>query len=82
MQKDLFKGITHALWRKVTPSKREGRLSPGIRFALIRIILVLKARVDLEFVHMDVKTTFFHKQLDKVIFIDQPEGFVSKGHER
>jgi len=32
--------------------------------------------MDLELVQMDVKTTFLHKELDEVIFMDQSEGFV------
>ena len=28
---------------------------------------------------MDLKTTFFHEDLDEEIYIQQPEGFVEKG---
>ena len=30
---------------------------------------------------MDVEATFHHEELDEMIFMGQPEGFVSKGHE-
>ena len=46
------------------------------------MILALIARTDLELVQMKVKIAFLHGELDEVIFIDQSEGFASKGHER
>jgi len=38
--------------------------------------------MDLELVPMNIKIVFFHGELDEVIFMDQPDVFVSKGHER
>ena len=37
--------------------------------------------MDLKLIKMDVKTSFFHGELDKMIFMSQPEGFLSKCHE-
>ena len=43
--------------------------------------MVLAGRIDLEPVQMDVKKTFFHEELDKRIFMDQPKEFLSKSYE-
>jgi len=51
------------------------------RFASIRMILALVMCMNLELVQIEVKTSILHKELDEVIFMDQPEIFVSKGHE-
>ena len=51
------------------------------KFASIRMIFALVARMDREVIQVDVKTTFLHGELGTVIFIDQLEGFVSKGHK-
>ncbi|RVW62457.1 Retrovirus-related Pol polyprotein from transposon TNT 1-94 [Vitis vinifera] len=40
-----------------------------------------KASLDLEIQQMDVKTAFLHGDLDKEIYMEQPEGFVLKGKE-
>ena len=47
----------------------------------IRVVLGLAASLDLEVEHMDVKTAFFHGDLDKEIYMEQPEGFEQKGKE-
>ncbi|GJW74762.1 putative RNA-directed DNA polymerase [Tanacetum coccineum] len=39
------------------------------------------ASLDLEVEQMDVKTTFLHGDLDKEIYMEQPEGFQVKGKE-
>ena len=39
--------------------------SPMVRFALIRMILALVTRMDLNLIQMDVKTTFLHGELDE-----------------
>ena len=45
----------------------------------IRVVLGLAACLDLEIEQMDVKTAFFHSDLDKEIYMEQPEGFKVKG---
>ena len=45
------------------------------------MILGLAASLDLEVGQMDVKTTFLHGDLDKEIYMEQPEGFQVKGKE-
>ena len=47
----------------------------------IQVILGLDASLDLEVEQMDVKTSFLHGDLDKEIYMDQPEGFQVKGKE-
>ncbi|CAM8895410.1 unnamed protein product [Rhodiola kirilowii] len=47
----------------------------------IRIVLGLAASLDLEIDQMDVKTAFLHGDLDKEIYMEQPEGFQVKGKE-
>ena len=36
---------------------------------------------DLEVEQLDVKTTFLHGTLDKVIYMSQPPGFIRRGEE-
>jgi len=47
----------------------------------IRVVLGLAASLDLEIEQMDVKTAFLHGDLDKEIYMEQPEGFMVKGKE-
>ena len=52
-----------------------------MRFASKHLILAIVAPLDLE-LQMDVKTTFLNEELDKEIYMDQPIGFETQGHER
>ena len=47
----------------------------------IRVVLGLAASLDLGIEQMDVKTAFFHGDLDKEIYMEQPKGFTIKGKE-
>ena len=53
-----------------------------VRFASIRLILAIVARMDLELYQMGVKTTFLNGELDEDIYMNQPLGFEFKGQER
>ncbi|KAL6334059.1 hypothetical protein AAG906_001815 [Vitis piasezkii] len=55
--------------------------SPVVKMSSIRVVLGLAASLDLEIQQMDVKTAFLHGDLDKEIYMEQPEGFVLKGKE-
>ncbi|GJU82987.1 retrovirus-related pol polyprotein from transposon TNT 1-94 [Tanacetum coccineum] len=55
--------------------------SPVVKMGSIRVVLGLAASLDLEVEQMDLKTTFLHGDLDKEIYIEQPEGFQVKGKE-
>lgn len=47
----------------------------------LRIILGLAASMDLEIEQFDVKTAFLHGDLEEEIYMEQPEGFKTKGKE-
>ncbi|KAJ0796583.1 putative RNA-directed DNA polymerase [Helianthus annuus] len=55
--------------------------SPVVKMSSIRVILGLATSLDLEVEQMDVKTAFLHGNLDKEIYMEQPEGFQVKGKE-
>jgi hypothetical protein len=74
-----------ALELKGNPSlvlcKMTRSLGHMMRFASIRLILAMVASLDLKFHQMDVKTAFLNGELDEVIFMDQPIGFMVKGQK-
>ena len=53
-----------------------------VKLTSIRILLSVVASESLHLEKMDVKTTFLHGDLDKEIYMQQPEGFVVPGKER
>ena len=55
--------------------------SPVVKLTSIRILLSIVASENLHLEQMDVKTTFLHGDLDKEIYMKQPEGFVALGKE-
>lgn len=55
--------------------------SPVVRYSTIRILLALAAQYDLEIEHLDVKTAFLYGDLEEIVFMDQPEGFIKKETE-
>ena len=57
----------------------EETFSLVVRFALIRLILAIVARMDLELYLMDIKTAFRNGELDEEIYMNQPLGFELKG---
>ncbi|CAH9067875.1 unnamed protein product [Cuscuta epithymum] len=50
--------------------------APVVKFTTIRMMLALVAHHDWEMKQMDVTTAFLHGELDKTIYMTQPEGFV------
>ena len=50
--------------------------SPVVKHSSIRALLGIVAMYDLELEQLDVKTTFLHKELDKDISMQKPEGFI------
>jgi hypothetical protein len=54
---------------------------PVAKFTTIRCIVVLGATLDLEIHQMDVKTAFLNGDLEEDIYMEQPSGFVQRGHE-
>ena len=53
--------------------------APVAKFSTIRCILALGAAMDLEMHQMDVKTAFLNGELEKDIYMDQPQGFERQG---
>ena len=55
--------------------------SPVIRFESLRTVIALAVQNDLELHQMDVTTAFLNGELDKEVYMHQPEGYVTEGHE-
>ncbi|KAI3808754.1 hypothetical protein L1987_24715 [Smallanthus sonchifolius] len=55
--------------------------SPMTRITSIRLVLAIAALRNLEVHQMDVKTAFLNGDLEEEIYIEQPEGFSTPGHE-
>ena len=53
--------------------------SPIVKMSSIRVVLGLATSLNLKVEQMDVKTIFLHGDLDKEIYMEQPEGFKVKG---
>jgi len=47
----------------------------------VRILLATAALKDWDIKALDVKTAFLYENLDEELYMEQPEGFVKKGHE-
>ena len=57
----------------------EETFSPVAMLKSIRILLAVAVSLDYEIWQMDVKTTFLNGNLEKDIYMQQPEGFIVKG---
>jgi ATP-binding cassette subfamily B (MDR/TAP) protein 1 len=55
--------------------------SPVVKMKTLRFLLSVVALKDLELLQLDVKMTFLHGDLDKEIYMEQPQGFASPGRE-
>jgi hypothetical protein len=55
--------------------------SSVVKFTLVRIIMSVAARVNLDLHQLDVKTAFLNWELKEDIYISQPMGFQVKGRE-
>jgi hypothetical protein len=72
------------VWQGYTQKEGEDLFdtySPVTRLTTIRVLLSLAASDGL-LVHQMDKTTFLNGELEKDIYMDQPEGFVVKGQVR
>ena len=55
--------------------------APVARISTIRVLVALASMHNLVIHQMDVKTAFLNGELQEEIYMEQPEGFVLKGHE-
>lgn len=55
--------------------------APVARIETVRLIIGIAATYGWELHHLDVKTAFFHGELNDEVYVVQPEGFVVKGME-
>ena len=50
-----------------------------VRLSTIRVLLPIAAAMDLEMYHRDVTASFLQGKIEKVIYLQQPRGFVQPG---
>ena len=55
--------------------------APVTRLETVRLLLALSAKHGWEVHHLDVKSAFLNGELDEVVYVSQPEGFVKEGQE-
>ena len=55
--------------------------SPVVKISTLWFLLRVVAAENLELLQLDVKTAFFHGDLDEEIYMEQPQGFASTGQE-
>ena len=56
--------------------------SPVIRIRTIQMLMAIAALHNLKIHQMDVKTAFLIGELNKEIYMEQPEGFIVPGQEK
>ena len=52
--------------------------SPVTRITSIKVLIAITTLHNLKIHQMDVKTTFLNGELEKEIYMEQPEGFVAR----
>jgi hypothetical protein len=55
--------------------------APVARLESVWLILALAAHRGWEVHHMDVKLAFLNGELEEVVYVSQPPGFIADGHE-
>ena len=53
-----------------------------MKISSIQVVLSLASSMNMEIEQLDVKTVFFHSDLEEEIYMEQPEGFEIKGKEK
>ncbi|KAG7579132.1 Reverse transcriptase RNA-dependent DNA polymerase [Arabidopsis thaliana x Arabidopsis arenosa] len=59
----------------------EEAFAPVARIKTIRLLIALVATKGWEMHYLDVKTAFLNEDLNEVVYISQPEGFINQGEE-
>ena len=55
--------------------------APATRMETIRLVVALAAQRGWSIHQLDVKSAFLHGELNEEVFVEQPCGYVQKGHE-
>jgi hypothetical protein len=55
--------------------------SPVVRYETVRLMLAIAALQNWHMRSLDIKAAFLYGELDEELYMEQPEGFVKKGHE-
>ena len=55
--------------------------APVVRMKTIRIVLAIAAQLKLQVFQLDVKLAFLNGKLEEEVYVEQPQGYVVKGHE-
>ena len=59
----------------------EESFTPVARLDSLRLLLLLAANCDMEAHHIDIKSAYLNRDLDKESYMDQPKGFMVPGQE-
>jgi len=55
--------------------------APVVRHSTLRLLVSMAVQLDLNIIHLDVKTAFLNGFLEQPVYMKQPEGFVIKNSE-
>ncbi|GJU96584.1 integrase, catalytic region, zinc finger, CCHC-type containing protein [Tanacetum coccineum] len=61
------------------PTKKQESFAPVARLEAIRLFIAHAASMNMVIFQMDVKTAFLNGELNEVVYVSQPEGFVDPG---
>lgn len=59
----------------------EELFTPIARLETVRLLISIAAQFQWKIHHMDVKSAFLKGILEEEVYIEQPQGYVVKGHE-
>ena len=59
----------------------EESFSPVARMETVRVFIAIAAQKKRHIYHLDVKSAFLNGELNKEVFVEQPEGFTVKDSE-
>lgn len=76
-----YKALVAKSFSQIPGRDYDQTFAPVNRLSSLRILFALAAEHDLEIDHMDVTTAFLNGDLEELIFMEQPEGFVKNRNE-